>query len=104
MVLPGGTAVTRPQLALAATALALLIWLMSSWSVLLLVANLVGGGYYGLKRREGGVRTGGSVSKRRSRRRGGIWRVTLVKAEIVKDEPWSGEYHQVRVSVLVLPL
>lgn len=81
---------TQPQLAIAATVLGFLIWALTSWSVLLLTANLLYGGYCIVWQRRGAAGPSVVTSGRDKRRAAGVWRITLVNAEIVTDEPWSG--------------
>jgi hypothetical protein len=90
LVLPGGISVTQTHLAIAAAVLIPFLWILASWSALLLTANLAYAAYRYLWRPRGAVAVGGVVPGGGGGRRRGVWRVTLVKAEIVTDEPWSG--------------
>ena len=68
---------------------AVIVWLYFSWALLLTLVNGAALAFVLRTRAAPGPRPPAAVSSRACDQ--GAWKVTLVKAEIVTDEPWSGE-------------
>ena len=86
----GGLNFSLKQLAAAVVVIALAAWRVFGWSFLPTALNalLV---LYILYGRQSLPKAHGIVRRRRHKASAGVWRVKLIKAEIVSDEPWSGE-------------
>ena len=68
---------------------AIAAWLYFSWALMLTLLNGAALAYVLRTRAAPGALPPATVSSRTCNQ--GAWKVTLVKAEVVTDEPWSGE-------------
>lgn len=87
--LPGGLNAPFKHLGIGVALAAVLAWRLLAWDLLPTVVSALLL-LFVLHQRQ--LQPGSlGITKRRARKgRGGVWRVTLIKAEIVTDEPWSG--------------